>query len=130
MKHVKHTEVKLEDVNVEGAKGARLRWLISEKDSAPNFAMRMFEVEVDGHTPYHTHSFEHEVFVLSGAGKIVTKEGSKAMNPWDVIYVPPMDEHQFVNIGDTPLVFLCIIPNEVKKVAPKNPFATGKANNC
>jgi len=130
MKHVNYSEVELEDVNIEGAVGAKIRWLISQKDEAPNFAMRMFEIATDGNTPYHTHAYEHEVFVLSGAGKVVTEKGATAMNTWDVIYIPPNLQHQFVNIGDKPLVFLCLIPNEVKKKVTTNPFAGGKANNC
>jgi len=130
MKHVNFKEVELEEVNMEGAVGANIRWLISQKDGAPHFAMRMFEIAVNGNTPYHTHNYEHEVFVLSGAGKVVTEENTKAMNAWDVIFVPPNINHQFVNIGDQPLVFLCLIPNEVKKAPSKNPFASGKANNC
>jgi len=130
MKHVNFKEVELEEVNMEGAVGANIRWLISQKDGAPNFAMRMFEIAINGNTPYHTHNYEHEVFVLSGQGKTVTAEGEKVMNTWDVIFIPPNIDHQFVNTSDIPLVFLCLIPNEVKKVSSKNPFASGKANTC
>ena len=44
MKLKHYTEVELEDVTMEGAEGAKIRWLISEKDGAPNFATRLFEV--------------------------------------------------------------------------------------
>jgi quercetin dioxygenase-like cupin family protein len=130
MKHVNAKDVNLEPVNIEGAVGANIKWLIGEKDGAANFYMRMFVVDVDGNTPYHTHAFEHEIFVLEGSGKIVLKESAKAMNPYDVIYVPPNIEHQFVNIGDKPLVFLCLVPNEQKQPPKQNPFSSGKANNC
>ncbi len=130
MKHVKFDQVPLEDVNVEGAKGAKIRWLIGEKDGAERFSMRMFEVEVGGNTPYHIHAFEHEIFVLDGAGMLVTENGESAMNPWDVIYVDPNIMHQFKNVGDKPLLFLCSIPNELKKIPKRNPFGGGKVNNC
>ena len=130
MKHVSFKEVELEEVNIEGAKGAKIRWLIGEKDGAPNFAKRMFEIAPGGHTPYHTHAFEHEVFVLAGEGKLVTEFGEKPMLPWDAILVDPDVWHNFVNVGDEPLVFLCSVPLEVKKVVKPNPFAGGKANNC
>ena len=130
MKHINYKESALEEVQVEGAKGAKIRWLIGEKDGAPHFAKRMFEIEVGGHTPYHFHDFEHLVFVLDGLGELVTENGKTQMNPWDAIYVDPGMKHNFVNIGDKPLIFLCSIPHEVKKEVKKNPFATGKANNC
>ena len=30
----------------------------------------------------------------------------------DVIYVAPDELHQFRNVGDEPLVFLCLVPNK------------------
>ena len=40
-----YKDVALEDVNVEGAKNTKIRWLISQKDDAPTFSTRMFEVK-------------------------------------------------------------------------------------
>ena len=130
MKHINYNEVPLEQVNIDGAKGANIRWLVGEKDGAQNFAMRMFEVDINGHTPYHTHSFEHEIFVLSGEGVLKTKDSEKPMKPWEVIFVDPNLDHQFINIGKEPLIFLCSVPLEKKPEPKRNPFSSGKANNC
>lgn len=130
MKHIKFSDVPLEEVNVEGANNANIRWLISDKDGAQRFSMRMFEVAPGGNTPYHVHNFEHEVFVLDGQGMLVSEDGESPMSPWDVIFVDPNIMHQFKNTGDKPLIFLCSIPNEVKKVPKRNPFGGGKVNNC
>jgi quercetin dioxygenase-like cupin family protein len=133
MKIANYKEIKLEDVNAEGAINTKIRWMISEKDGAPNFALRMFEVEVGGQTPFHQHAWEHEVFVLEGEGEFVTERGSQKFGVWDSIYVDPDMMHQFKNVGNSMMRFLCIIPHEVKQEAPKkvaNPFAAGKANNC
>ncbi len=131
MKLTHYSNVPLEEVNVEGAHGAKIRWLISQKDNAPNFALRLFEVEIGGHTPLHTHDFEHEVFILDGEGIFVGPQGEQPFKAWDVIYVDPNIEHQFKNTGNSVMKFLCIIPHDkpkVKKVV--NPFASGTANNC
>jgi oxalate decarboxylase/phosphoglucose isomerase-like protein (cupin superfamily) len=32
------------------------------------------------------------------------------VGPWDVVYVPGDEVHQFCNLGDEPLGFLCVIP--------------------
>ena len=133
MKLKHYSEIPLEEVEMDGAKGASIRWLISQKDGAPNFATRMFEVEPGGFTPYHTHSWEHENFIVSGEGALVTEEGDKPFKEGDVIYVPPQFKHCYKNTGDTTLKFLCVIPNpESVKIARKkvNPFAKGVANNC
>src|SRR5690554_1097674 len=135
MKVIPYDEIPLEEVKVEGAKGARIRWLISQKDNAPNFALRMFEVEVDGHTPFHSHNFEHEVYVVDGEGVFVTEEKEYPFKKGHVIYADPNMKHQFRNVGQVPLKFLCIVPLDspqpkVKEEKPVNPFASGKANNC
>jgi quercetin dioxygenase-like cupin family protein len=135
MKLIHYTDEKLEDVKMDGARGAKIRWLIAEKDGAPNFAMRLFEVEPEGFTPYHTHDWEHENFILEGEGALVTEEGDKPFKPGDVIYVPAYYKHSYKNTGQTTLKFLCLVPNQGKydkKESKKtlNPFASGKANNC
>ena len=136
MKVTSYTDIKLEDVTVEGAKGAKIRWLIAEKDNAPNFAMRMFEISKGGFTPYHTHGFEHEVFVVEGEGIFVTKEKEFSFKSGDVIFADPNMEHQFRNTGEGTLKFLCLVPLDNPKGKEKvpyksiNPFASGKANNC
>jgi len=134
MKLKHYSEVELEKVEVDGAKGAHIRWLISEKDGAPNFATRMFEVDPEGFTPYHTHSWEHENFILEGEGALVTEDGDKPFKQGDIIYVPSMFKHSYKNTGTSVLKFLCVIPNPDavphKKKKNINPFAGGKANNC
>ncbi|OQY38395.1 MAG: cupin [Candidatus Cloacimonetes bacterium 4572_65] len=134
MKLVSFDQVKLEDVNIEGALGTGIRWLISQKDNAPNFALRMFEVKPGGNTPFHKHAWEHEVFVLEGEGALVLQGETKPFKRYDSIYVDPEMMHQFRNEGDTTMKFLCIVPHQTPAEAPKkkakNPFASGTANNC
>ena len=131
MKVVHYTDVELEPVYVEGAQGAKIRWLVAQKDGAPNFALRMFEVEPGGQTPYHTHDWVHELYVLDGRGALITERGEFAFATNDVMYVDPNMMHAFKNTGDGVLKFLCIIPHE-KPVVKKsvNPFADEESNNC
>lgn len=105
------TEVPAADVTMEGAAGCRIRWLVGEVDQAPNFAMREFEVEPGGHTPRHTHDYEHEVYVLAGEGVLAGADGDQPLLAGSVVYVAPNDVHQFRNTGAEPLRFLCLIPN-------------------
>ncbi|MCB5265766.1 MAG: cupin domain-containing protein [Candidatus Cloacimonadaceae bacterium] len=131
MKVIHYDQVELEEVSVEGAKGAKIRWLIGQKDGAPNFAMRMFELTPGGHTPYHQHEWEHEMYCLSGTGALVTERGEIAFTENDVLYIDPSLMHSFKNTGEDTLKFLCLVPNE-KPVVKKsmNPFADEEANNC
>jgi quercetin dioxygenase-like cupin family protein len=104
-------EVPSSEVTMEGAAGCRVRWLVGEKDNAPNFAMREFEVSPGGHTPHHFHDYEHEVYVLAGQGTIVDGDVERPLNAGDVLFIAPNDVHQFRNTGGDPLRFLCLIPN-------------------
>ncbi len=131
MKLMHYDQAALEPVFTEGANGANIRWLISKKDGAPNFAMRMFEVEPDGNTPYHQHNWEHEIYCLDGSGMLVTERGEMPFANGDIIYVDPNLLHQFKNVGTDTLRFLCLVPHEqtvIKKTL--NPFADETANNC
>jgi len=90
--------------------GVTLRVVISEDDGAPNFIMRVFEVEPGASTPWHIHDWEHEVFVLAGEGQAVAAGGSTPIGPGSVVFVAPGDQHQFVNSGSDVLRFICCIP--------------------
>lgn len=103
--------IESQPVTMEGAVGCQVRWLIGERDGAPNFAMRQFEVGVGGHTPKHSHPYEHEVYVLEGTGEILDGSTPRPFRAGDVIFVKPDEIHQFRNTGAAPLKFLCLVPN-------------------
>jgi len=73
VKHVHFTDVDLEEPSEEGIKDMKVRWLISKKDGAENFAMRLFEIQPGGYSPLHQHDWEHEVFILDGSGVVGTR---------------------------------------------------------
>jgi quercetin dioxygenase-like cupin family protein len=91
--------------------GIALHTVISAQDGAPRFAMRVFEVQPGSSTPFHTHAWEHEVFILSGQGKVRDKDGEHHLQPDDAVLVPPNEEHCFVNSGSDVLRFVCCIPH-------------------
>ena len=108
----KYDAVEKEAVNVDGAQNTSIRWLIGKDSPAPNFFLRQLELEPGGHTPFHTHKWEHEVYVVEGSGKInTTDKKSLALEKGSFALVMPGEEHQFENTGDSTFKFLCIIPN-------------------
>ena len=112
MKVNSYKEVEKKAVDMPGASGCTVRWLLSESDGAPNFAMRRFEVAPGGYTPRHSHPYEHEVYVLEGDGVVYEGDEEHAITAGDVIFVTPGDVHQFRNTGQVPLKFLCMVPND------------------
>jgi quercetin dioxygenase-like cupin family protein len=113
MKIFPYTDVEPQDAN-SGAEKVKVRWLITKKMGAPNFAMRLFEVGRGGCSPFHDHIWEHEVFILEGEGSIMTKEGPRKFKQGDVVFVLPNEKHQFRNEGKDVLRFLCLVPIEKK----------------
>lgn len=111
MKVNHYEQVDSKPVAMEGASGCSVRWLVDENDGAPNFAMRQFTVDAGGHTPKHSHPYEHEVFVLEGNGVVLEGDAEHPLKAGDVIFVAPNDVHQFRNTGAAPMKFLCMVPN-------------------
>jgi quercetin dioxygenase-like cupin family protein len=94
----------------DDAPGVTVRWVISKQDGAPNFAMRVFEVEPGAASPFHTHPWEHEAFILAGQGHVRNETGEIPFQEGDAVFVAPGEKHQFVNDGDTTLRFICVVP--------------------
>ncbi|MEL6328731.1 MAG: cupin domain-containing protein [Planctomycetota bacterium] len=97
-------------VEMEGASDVRMAVMVGRDDGAPNFAMRSFEVAPGGHTPRHSHDYEHEVFVTSGSGTIYLDGADRPVRSGDVIYVPADELHQFRASPSEHLAFLCLVP--------------------
>jgi len=110
-KCVHFSKVKLEDMAESGAERIKVRWLIRKEDGAPNFAMRFFEFAARGHSPLHSHDWEHEVYVLEGEGEVVCDKEKRKISTGCVVFVPPKATHQFRNVGKTKLKILCLVPH-------------------
>ena len=107
-----YTDVPAEKVTMAGAKDVTIRWLLGQGSPAPNFYLRLFEVQPGGHSPYHTHPGEHEIFILEGRGRINARGGACPVAAGSFALVEPNEEHQFENTGDGVLKFLCLVPIE------------------
>ena len=92
----------------EGSSKLKIRWLNNE--GSRNFAVRHVEIEPDGYSPYHSHPWEHEIFVLEGNGTAVGNKEVKAISVGDLISIPVGETHQIKNTGKSTLRILCMIP--------------------
>jgi quercetin dioxygenase-like cupin family protein len=82
-------------VTEEGAIGVEIKWLINTEHGAPTFLMRHFTVDADGFTPFHSHDWEHEVYVLEGSGMVRYEDREERIGPGDAILISPNRRHQF-----------------------------------
>jgi quercetin dioxygenase-like cupin family protein len=104
----KHTEV---EPQMPEGEGVRIHWVIDKPDGAPNFAMRVIEVDPGCNTPYHTHAHEHEVFIVSGKAIVASKDGKTPIQAGSAVFVAPHEEHNFTNDGDEVLKLICVVPH-------------------
>lgn len=91
-----------------GLEGVTMREMITARDGAPTFAMRVFDVRAGASTPYHHHAWEHEVFIVSGSGRVKSEQGDRPFTAGDTIFIPGDEPHCFV--ADSAVQFVCVIP--------------------
>ena len=107
---------KLEKIKVtmEGAKDVWKQVPISKDDGSPIFSFRVFTIEPKGHTPYHTHPFEHLNYVISGTGVLVNGNGQgQEIKTGDFALILPDEKHQYRNkSAGEPLVVICAVPRD------------------
>ena len=99
-----------ENVTMYGSLGTTIQWLWS-KEEAPHFALRRFVIKPGGEIGLHSHVEEHEIFILSGEGTVFNDSEEFHIQPEDTLFVPSGEPHGYRNMGESDLVFLCIIPN-------------------
>jgi quercetin dioxygenase-like cupin family protein len=100
----------LETEAIEELPGVLRRVVIGADDGAPTFVMRVFEIKPGSSTPFHSHSWEHEVFVLSGKGIVKGEGKGKPVGEGTVVFVAPNEKHCFTNTSSDVLRFICVIP--------------------
>jgi len=112
----KISEVPAEPVTIEGAKEVTVRVIFGPQDRAPTFAMRQFEIAAGGHTPLHSHPYEHEVIVLEGKLEVIDQDKPIALEPGQAVMVEANKKHQFRNTSaDKPAKMICLIPAKYQK---------------
>ena len=101
-------------MEMEGAKDAWKQIPVSKDDGTPLFSLRVFTIEPGGHTPYHTHPFEHVNYIIEGSGFVVTEGGKeRPVQKGDFLLILPEEKHQYKNASpDGPLVLICGVPKE------------------
>ena len=116
MKVINYKDVLPVVMNNDMVKDVAGRVMIGKEDGAKNFCMRLFEMKQDGHTPKHTHDWEHEIFVHTGEGEILIGKEWHPMTAGTAIFVPPNIEHQIRNKNDELLTFVCLVPSGVPEL--------------
>jgi len=81
------------------------------------FQLRYFEIGRAGFSSLEKHQHAHTIVVLRGRGIVVAGLEVFAVEPFDLVVIPPGAPHQFVNAGEEPFGFLC--PVDAERDAPQ-----------
>jgi quercetin dioxygenase-like cupin family protein len=99
---------------MEGAKDVWKQIPISKSDGTPALSFRVFTIMPGGHTPYHTHPFEHLNYVIEGEGVVVMENGEELpVKKGDFALVLPGEKHQYKNMSpENSMIIICAVPKE------------------
>jgi quercetin dioxygenase-like cupin family protein len=103
--------VQAEHIEKNSMQGVIARELFSSKE-APNFNLRWFQILPGGHTEFHTHHGEHELYLIRGEllvrsdqfSDLILKEG-------DFFFIAPEIFHGYYNLTSETCEFLYVTPN-------------------
>ncbi|MEA3487146.1 MAG: cupin domain-containing protein [Thermodesulfobacteriota bacterium] len=100
---------------VEMMQGVKKRVVIGEREGAPNFIMRIFELEPGASSPLHDHPWEHEIFVLKGNAMARNNFGDETpVGEGVTIFIPSGEKHCLINKSEDVFRFMCLIPTGVE----------------
>ena len=109
----KHSEFSWDDVQIreytKEFSGVTKQVPIGEKEESLNFIIRYFCLQPGTHSNLEKHPHEHGVIVMHGRARLQLNDTFTEVAPFDAIFISGGDLHQFVQIGDEPFGFLCVI---------------------
>jgi mannose-6-phosphate isomerase-like protein (cupin superfamily) len=97
---------RVDSVPTETIDGTQRADLVSGEIGAERFGMLLITVRPGSppHVKYHFHKKkETAFFILKGKARIVVENKEYVVGPNDIIFVPPGEKHQLVNVGNTEL---------------------------
>lgn len=101
----------IEELDLEG--GGKIRWLITHRDGADKFSLRLITVPEGKSTPSHKHDYEHEIFVISGEGDAVLDGKIFTLGEDSFIFVPGGVFHTVK--ARKKMKMICVVPIEAAK---------------
>lgn len=104
--------VKAEKINGLDCDNVFGKVLVSPENGWEDYTMREFILGVNCSTPNHNHPWPHINYVISGQGTLTIDGQVNELKKGSYAYVPNDIQHQFTNIGNEDLVFICIVPSE------------------
>ena len=109
---LKSEDLKTIELNSETAKNVLKQVAISPGEGWDGWVMRIFTLQKDGYTPFHTHDWPHINYIIKGSGSLFIDGEERSVSTGDTAYIKGGEEHQFKNTGKEDFSFICIVPEE------------------
>ena len=84
--------------------------VLGPDDGTPGYVMLWVQHPPGGTSPLHTHPWEHQAYIVEGAGVLWVEGEEYPVTAGDAVLVPPDVEHQFRNTGDVTLSRVIVNP--------------------
>lgn len=101
-----------------GWKGVTRHTLAQGDRLGAGFEARYFELEPGGYSSLEKHAHVHFVIAVRGAGRALVGDTLIDLDPLDVLCVPPLTPHRWLNERDEPFGFLCTV--DADRDAPRS----------
>jgi quercetin dioxygenase-like cupin family protein len=105
-------EIEKVEVTGDGIKNVLRQIPIGPGEGWKDHVLRVFTIKPGGHTPKHSHDWEHINYVIAGEGQLEIAGKPQHMEKGKLAVVPPNTEHQFSNPGKDDFIFICIVPEK------------------
>lgn len=86
---------------------------LARENGVPAYSFRVFTIKPGGHTPLHTHPYEHMNYIIEGEGYLTAQGKKHPVKKGDFALVLADEEHQYSNpSADKAMVMICAVPKE------------------
>ncbi len=93
-----------------GASRVVMKPLVGKEDGAEKTALHEIKFLKGGHTSEHRHNWQHQMFVASGHGVLLSGGRETPIRKGDVLVIARGEEHGLEQRGRAPLVILTVTP--------------------
>jgi quercetin dioxygenase-like cupin family protein len=96
----------------DSVQGVGMKKVIGAEEGWEDYVMRIVKLEPNGHSFDHKHPWPHINYYIKGKGVLTIEGVEHQVKEGGYSYVPAGKQHQWRNLSEELLEFICIVPKE------------------